>query len=105
MSIIQRRVSFISNMPVTVSNGVENRRLKRKIDWRIIPLAAWACGLQFVDKVRIERFLHVLEANARQSGLGAAATYGLREDIHLVGQEYSWCVSVWSLRLPPLRSF
>ncbi|KAF9888585.1 hypothetical protein FE257_008517 [Aspergillus nanangensis] len=57
----------------------ENRRLRRKIDWRIVPLAAWACGLQFVDK----------------SGLGAAATYGLREDIHLVGQEYSWCVSIF----------
>ncbi|OQE39029.1 hypothetical protein PENCOP_c007G08281 [Penicillium coprophilum] len=52
----------------------EHRRLLRKIDWRIVPLAAWACGLQFVDK----------------SGLGAAATYGLRDDLQLVGQEYSW---------------
>lgn len=51
----------------------------RKIDWHIIPLAAWACGLQFVDK----------------SGLGAAATYGLRDDLGLVGQEYSWCVSIF----------
>ncbi|CAH0019994.1 unnamed protein product [Clonostachys rhizophaga] len=51
----------------------------RKIDWRILPLAAWSCGLQFVDK----------------SALGAAATYGLRDDLHLVGQEYSWCVSMF----------
>lgn len=43
-----------------------------------MPLCAWACGLQFVDK----------------GALGAAATYGLREDIHLVGQEFSWCVTV-----------
>ncbi|OQV07664.1 hypothetical protein CLAIMM_12065 [Cladophialophora immunda] len=57
----------------------EKSAVLRKIDWRIIPLAAWACGLQFVDK----------------SGLGAAATYGLREDLNLKGQEYSWCVSIF----------
>ncbi|KAL5356129.1 major facilitator superfamily domain-containing protein [Aspergillus floccosus] len=57
----------------------ESRRLRWKIDLRIVPLAAWACGLQFVDK----------------SGLGAAATYGLREDLGLIGQEYSWCVSIF----------
>ncbi|KIX05613.1 uncharacterized protein Z518_03585 [Rhinocladiella mackenziei CBS 650.93] len=57
----------------------EGRRVLRKIDWHILPLAAWACGLQFVDK----------------SGLGSAATYGLREDLGLHGQEYSWCVSIF----------
>ncbi|KAL4894680.1 major facilitator superfamily domain-containing protein [Aspergillus ambiguus] len=66
----------------------ESRRLRWKIDWRIVPLAAWACGLQFVDK----------------SGLGAAATYGLREDIHLVGQEYSWCVSFFFMPDSPLSA-
>ncbi|KAK9893255.1 MFS general substrate transporter [Cystobasidium minutum MCA 4210] len=44
-----------------------------------MPLCAWACGLQFVDK----------------GAMGAAATYGMREDIHLVGQEYSWCSSIF----------
>lgn len=29
----------------------EKSKVLRKIDWHIIPLAAWACGLQFVDKV------------------------------------------------------
>ena len=57
---------------------IEARKLRRKIDWHIMPLAAWACGLQFVDK----------------SGLGAAATYGLQKDLGLTGNEYSWCVSV-----------
>jgi MFS transporter, ACS family, allantoate permease len=57
---------------------IEARKLLRKIDWHIMPLAAWACGLQFVDK----------------SGLGAAATYGLQKDLGLTGNEYSWCVSV-----------
>ncbi|KIX04601.1 uncharacterized protein Z518_05471 [Rhinocladiella mackenziei CBS 650.93] len=57
----------------------EKKKVLQKIDWHIIPLAAWACGLQFVDK----------------SGLGAAATYGLRDDLGLVGQQYSWCVSIF----------
>lgn len=30
---------------------LERSAVRRKIDWRIMPLAAWACGLQFVDKV------------------------------------------------------
>ncbi|KAM6506907.1 hypothetical protein FALCPG4_018725 [Fusarium falciforme] len=57
----------------------EGKRILRKIDWHIIPLAAWACGLQFVDK----------------SGLGAAATYGLRDDLGLQGDQYSWAVSIF----------
>ncbi|KAH7113005.1 major facilitator superfamily domain-containing protein [Dactylonectria estremocensis] len=57
----------------------EKSAVRRKIDWRIMPLAAWSCGLQFVDK----------------SALGAAATYGLRDDLNLHGQEYSWCVSIF----------
>ncbi|KAK5328326.1 hypothetical protein LTR93_002111 [Exophiala xenobiotica] len=57
----------------------EKKKILWKIDWHIIPLAAWACGLQFVDK----------------SALGAAATYGLRDDLNLKGQEYSWCVSIF----------
>lgn len=32
---------------------LEKHKVLRKIDWHIIPLAAWACGLQFVDKVSL----------------------------------------------------
>lgn len=35
-----------------LSHPTEKSAVRRKIDWRIMPLAAWACGLQFVDKVR-----------------------------------------------------
>ncbi|KAJ5791523.1 Major facilitator superfamily domain general substrate transporter [Penicillium psychrosexuale] len=36
----------------------EHRKLLRNIDWRIVPLAAWVCGLRFVDKVHMkEQFL------------------------------------------------
>jgi hypothetical protein len=31
---------------------LEKRKVLRKVDWHIMPLAAWSCGLQFVDKVR-----------------------------------------------------
>lgn len=69
--------------------------VRRKIDWRIMPLAAWTCGLQFVDKVCAALMPGGHHSNDRyQSALGAAATYGLREDLDLHGQEYSWCVSV-----------
>ncbi|KAI5475482.1 MFS general substrate transporter [Pseudohyphozyma bogoriensis] len=55
----------------------EENAVRRKIDFRLIPLFAWACGMQFVDK----------------GGLGAAATYGMRADLKMVGQDYSWAVS------------
>lgn len=39
-------------------NRLEHRKLLRNIDWRIVPLAAWVCGLRFVDKVHMkEQFL------------------------------------------------
>ncbi|EXJ86765.1 hypothetical protein A1O3_03719 [Capronia epimyces CBS 606.96] len=57
----------------------ESNAVLRKIDLRILPLAAVACGMQYVDK----------------AGLGSAATYGLREDLGLVDQEYSWAVSIF----------
>jgi hypothetical protein len=33
----------------------EKRKVLRKIDWHILPLAAWSCGLQFVDKVYLRQ--------------------------------------------------
>ena len=37
----------------------EKKKVLRKIDWHVIPLAAWACGLQFVDKV----CLHLMQCH------------------------------------------
>ena len=45
----------------------EERRVLRRIDWRLMPLMAVTCGLQFVDK----------------SALGNAAVFGLRTDLRL----------------------
>lgn len=57
----------------------ESKQILRKIDLRILPLAAVACGLQYVDK----------------AGLGAASIYGIIEDLGLAGQEYSWAASIF----------
>ncbi|KAL7007167.1 hypothetical protein EMMF5_003393 [Cystobasidiomycetes sp. EMM_F5] len=57
----------------------EHDRVLRKIDWALMPLSAWACGLQYVDK----------------TALGAAATYGLTNDLKFVGTQYSWAVSIF----------
>jgi sugar phosphate permease len=58
----------------------DEARVLRKIDWRLMPVMAWACGLQFVDK----------------AALGNAAVFGLRGDLGLVGTQYSWAISIFS---------
>ncbi|KAI0470719.1 MFS general substrate transporter [Xylariaceae sp. FL0804] len=59
----------------------EYRRLKRKIDWRLLPLM-WLCyGIQQTDK----------------TSLGTQATFGLEEDTGLHGQQYSWLTTVFYL--------
>ncbi|KAF5365991.1 hypothetical protein D9758_006654 [Tetrapyrgos nigripes] len=54
-------------------------QLKRKIDWHLLPLM-WVCyGIQQADKTAV----------------GTMATFGLREDTGLVGQQYSWLTTVF----------
>ncbi|GME36964.1 hypothetical protein OIDMADRAFT_135607 [Neofusicoccum parvum] len=55
--------------------------LLRKIDWWLLPLM-WVCyGTQQADKTSI----------------ATQATLGLREDTHLVGQQFSWLTTVFYL--------
>ncbi|KAI1265074.1 major facilitator superfamily domain-containing protein [Xylariaceae sp. FL1019] len=56
-------------------------RIVKKIDSWMVPLLLFAATLGAVDKVE----------------LGTAALYGFRDDVHLVGQQYSWLGSVLSL--------
>ncbi|KAI0122569.1 MFS general substrate transporter [Daldinia grandis] len=57
----------------------EYNRLKRKVDRYLLPLM-WLChGLQQVDKACV----------------GTQATFGLREDTGLVGQQFSWLTTVF----------
>ncbi|KAN0099339.1 allantoate permease [Hyaloscypha variabilis] len=57
------------------------KRLKRKIDWFMVPMLFLVATLGAVDKV----------------ALGTSALYGLSTDNHLVGQQYSWLGSILSL--------
>ncbi|KAH8645671.1 major facilitator superfamily domain-containing protein [Xylariales sp. PMI_506] len=55
------------------------RRIMRKIDWRIMPLLFVTYAFNFMDKTI----------------LSSAAVFGLKDDNHLVGQQYSWVSSVF----------
>ncbi|EXJ89436.1 hypothetical protein A1O3_02503 [Capronia epimyces CBS 606.96] len=57
----------------------QNQRLLLKTDLVVTPLIVLSMTLAFLDK----------------NGLAYAAVYGLREDNHLVGQDYSWVSSVF----------
>ncbi|KAI1413528.1 MFS general substrate transporter [Hypoxylon sp. FL1857] len=57
----------------------EFKRLRRKVDKYLLPLM-WLChGLQQVDKACV----------------GTQATFGLREDTGLVGQQYAWLTTIF----------
>ncbi|KAJ3793024.1 major facilitator superfamily domain-containing protein [Lentinula aff. detonsa] len=56
-----------------------SRRVLRKIDWRLMPIMFITYNFNFIDKVI----------------LSSAAVFGLRDDTHLVGQQYSWVSSVF----------
>ncbi|KAJ8082380.1 hypothetical protein PM082_008235 [Marasmius tenuissimus] len=50
------------------------RAIRRKIDRYLLPLMWVAYGVQQADK----------------TGLSTQALFGIREDTHLVGQQFSW---------------
>ncbi|KAK6078444.1 allantoate permease [Seiridium cupressi] len=52
----------------------EEKKLIRKVDWHIIPILFVCATLSGLDKTAIS----------------AAAIYGLKTDLHLSGQDYSW---------------
>lgn len=56
----------------------EEKAVKRKLDKIVLPLVTMSLLLGGVDKVI----------------LGTSATFGLRDDLGLVGQDYSWASSL-----------
>ncbi|TVY22577.1 putative transporter [Lachnellula hyalina] len=52
----------------------EDKKLIRKVDWRLIPILFVCATLSGLDKTAIS----------------AAAIYNLKKDLNLVGQQYSW---------------
>ncbi|KAK4210091.1 major facilitator superfamily domain-containing protein [Rhypophila decipiens] len=60
----------------------EEKKLCRKIDWKLMPVMCITYGLQYYDKAMLSQ----------------AATFGLREELGLlVGQRYSWSASIFYL--------
>ncbi|RAH85568.1 major facilitator superfamily transporter [Aspergillus japonicus CBS 114.51] len=54
-------------------------KLRKKIDWIILPLMWVISGTQYADKASI----------------ATQATFGMRADTHLAGQQYSWLTSIF----------
>jgi hypothetical protein len=70
----------------------EERRVLRRIDFRVLPLLLGAYFFQQLDK----------------SALSYTSIFGLSEDAHLVGQQYSWLSSILYLSqlvFQPLAAF
>ncbi|KAJ5887951.1 Major facilitator superfamily domain general substrate transporter [Penicillium taxi] len=59
----------------------EARRVKHKTDLYLLPILSLTYGLQYLDKVTTSY----------------AAVYGMRTDLGLKGQEYSWITSIFYL--------
>ncbi|EPQ31742.1 uncharacterized protein PFL1_01074 [Pseudozyma flocculosa PF-1] len=59
----------------------EDKRLLRKIDWYTVPIMMSIYGMQYADKV----------------SLSAGVIFGLREDTHLVANEYAWLTTIFYL--------
>jgi ACS family allantoate permease-like MFS transporter len=56
----------------------ELKKMIRKTDWVLLPILFFTATMGAVDKV----------------ALGTSAIFGLREDNHLVGQQYSWLSTI-----------
>ncbi|KAL7958914.1 major facilitator superfamily domain-containing protein [Trichoderma compactum] len=86
-----RALAIIGDQKIEVSEE-ENRRILRKTDRVILVILVWVYFLQILDK----------------SVLGFGATYGLKEDTHLSGGQYSLIGSIGpiaQLICQPLSSF
>lgn len=56
----------------------DERSLLRKIDWNLMPLLCLVYGLNYLDKTTVSY----------------ASIMGLKDDLNLVGQQYSWIGSM-----------
>ncbi|KAH9909754.1 major facilitator superfamily domain-containing protein [Xylariomycetidae sp. FL2044] len=55
------------------------KKVLRKIDLHLLPLLCVTFGLQFIDKLT----------------LSVSSVFGIIDDNHLVGQQFSWCSSIF----------
>lgn len=80
--------ALFADAPLEEYTKDEERRLVRKIDFMIIPYLAVCYAFFYIDKTT----------------LSYAAIFGIREDLNLVGTDYSWLSSMfYFVRGPTLR--
>ncbi|KAJ7213290.1 major facilitator superfamily domain-containing protein [Mycena rebaudengoi] len=80
-SVASNEKSAISNSIKAEGLGtqIDEARLFRKLDWRILPIVTLLYLLSFIDRTNI----------------GNAKIAGLPEDLHLVGLQYNVCAAVF----------
>ncbi|KAI5293377.1 hypothetical protein KEM52_005596 [Ascosphaera acerosa] len=69
---------YAGDEPLTLTKE-DNDRIVRIIDWHLMPIMCFVYALNFLDKTT----------------LSSASIMGLREDLHLVGDNYQWLGSVF----------
>lgn len=96
--VVPRKRDKAANFLATVSEDVtsfsyeEEKSVLRKIDRRVLPIILLAYFFQQLDK----------------SSLSYVSIFGLSDDAHLVGQQYSWLGSILYLAqlvMQPLAAF
>ncbi|GES57250.1 pantothenate transporter [Aspergillus terreus] len=70
---------FENEGTMSTFSAEDEKRIIRKIDWNLMPLLTFSYALQYLDK----------------TSLSYSAILGIREDLKLVGQEYSWASSIF----------
>lgn len=78
----------------------EDKRLMRKVDWRLIPIVRKSktgekkVKLVLIASANIQKlFVCATLSGLDKTAISAAAIYNLKDDLHLSGQQYSWCGS------------
>ncbi|KAG8532642.1 uncharacterized protein KY384_002519 [Bacidia gigantensis] len=75
-------LSVSESLPQTHNENIDpelERRVVRKMDFRIVPLVSALYILSFLDR----------------SNIGNARIAGMREELHLVGNRYQWLLTIF----------
>lgn len=78
----------------------EEKRLVRKIDWRLLPVLCMTYGLQYYDKAMLSQAVcfHFQYPSLNKRLLTFQAIFGLRQDLGLiVGNRYSMSAAIFYL--------
>lgn len=83
--------SSASVPPVASITPEEDKRVLRKIDWRLLPLMCTIYGLQFVSCAT----WHSLTPQLDKTSLTYASVMGFQYDLKIGVNEYAWVASIF----------